>query len=132
MQRTTFTATNSLTEAEIDAFLSAPRVARMGSVRKDGSVHLTRVWYLWRDRTIYLVMGANRIHVVNARRDNRVSLCIDVDPRLEHGFEAGAHGITMRRLSEYTSDPEAWTSARAGALTTRPGGENHSLLLALT
>lgn len=105
MQRTTFTDTNAMTDEEIDSFLSAPRVARMGTVRSDGSVHLTPVWYLWKDRLIYLVMGAERLHVRNSRRDPRTTICIDADPRLEHGFEAGAQGVTMRCIAEYTTDP---------------------------
>lgn len=104
MQRTTFTDTNQMTDEELDAFLSAPRVARLGSVRKDGSPHVTPVWYLWKHNQIYLLMGVNRVHIKAWRRDPRASICIDIDPRLENGFEAGAMGVTMRCHVELTTD----------------------------
>ena len=85
---TTATRANALTEEERDEFLSRKLGARLATNRADGWPHLTPIWYLWDQGRFQLTLGNSRRHLTNMRRDPNVTLCVDVDPRLEDTSQA--------------------------------------------
>jgi PPOX class probable F420-dependent enzyme len=80
---TTATKRNALTPEEREEFLSRKLVARMATQRDDGWPHLTPIWYVWEDGRFLLSLGNSRRHLANLRRDPHVTMCVDVDPRVE-------------------------------------------------
>ena len=83
----TATSDNALTDAERDAFLARKLVCRFATLRGDGWSHVTPLWYVWEQGEFLLSLGDSRLHLKNIRRDDHVTLCIDVDPRLDGAQE---------------------------------------------
>jgi hypothetical protein len=83
LNMTTATRENALTEDERDEFLGRKLPARLATHREDGWPHLTAIWYVWEDGRFYLSLGNSRRHLRNMRRDPHVTMCVDVDPRME-------------------------------------------------
>lgn len=61
---------------EVRAFLDAPRLAVLATVRADGSPHLTVVWYGRRGDEVIVNTTAPRSKARNLARDPRVSLLV--------------------------------------------------------
>lgn len=61
---------------EVRAFLDAPRLAVLATVRPDGSPHLTVVWYGLRGDELIVNTTARRSKARNLARDPRVSLLV--------------------------------------------------------
>ena len=80
---TTATRRNALTPDEREEFLSRKLVARMATQRADGWPHVTPIWYVWEGGRFLLSLGNSRRHLANLRRDAHVTMCVDVDPRVE-------------------------------------------------
>jgi nitroimidazol reductase NimA-like FMN-containing flavoprotein (pyridoxamine 5'-phosphate oxidase superfamily) len=80
---TTATKENALTDVERDEFLGRRLVGRLGTNRGDGWWHVTPIWYLWEDGRFYHTLGNSRRHLKNIRSDDHVTLCVDVDPRVD-------------------------------------------------
>jgi len=57
-------------------FLDAPRFAVLGTVNRDGSPHLTVIWYALRGDEILFNTTAPRLKSLNLARDPRVSLLV--------------------------------------------------------
>ena len=102
--KTTATKENALSKQEVDDPLGATALARMATYRPDGMIHLTPIWYHWNGEQFRLTLGAGRIHLKNLAADNRISLIIDEDPRLENGIAAGAWAIMCRGTAELSQD----------------------------
>src|SRR3954470_16886419 len=105
MSKTTVTPENAMTDAELDAFLRRKHVARFATIRRDGSPHLSPIWYVWDEGKVWIIFARSRLHVRNLERDPRATICIDEAARLEHGFAAGASGAYCRGTVELTDDP---------------------------
>jgi PPOX class probable F420-dependent enzyme len=103
--KSTATAENALSQAEIDEYLNRRIMARMATQRADGYPHLTPIWFVWEGGKFHHTLGANRVHLTNLARDPRMSLVIDEDYRLEHGLGAGARSITVRGDAVLSQDP---------------------------
>jgi len=71
-------ADHSMSPEQVDAFLRSPvRPAVLATVRDDGRPHAVPIWYdLDDDGTIVFQTGADTIKARNARRDPRVTLCV--------------------------------------------------------
>jgi PPOX class probable F420-dependent enzyme len=80
---TTATKRNALSPEERDEFVARKLVARMATQRADGWPHVTPIWYVWEDGRFLLSLGNSRRHLANLRRDPHVTMCVDVDPRVE-------------------------------------------------
>ena len=80
---TTATKRNALSPEERDEFVARKLVARMATQRGDGWPHVTPIWYVWEDGRFLLSLGNSRRHLANLRRDPHVTMCVDVDPRVE-------------------------------------------------
>ncbi len=70
-------ASSSMTEAQIEEFLAAPRHAVVGTNRRDGPPQLSPVWYLYEDGRVYIGVLVASAKYRNLQRDPRVSLCVD-------------------------------------------------------
>jgi nitroimidazol reductase NimA-like FMN-containing flavoprotein (pyridoxamine 5'-phosphate oxidase superfamily) len=102
--KSTATRENALTPDERDALLAVRQDARMGTNRGDGWWHVTPIWYLWRDGCFFHTLGAGRRHLANLRRDPHATLCIDEDPRLSEGLQAGARAVICFGTAELSTD----------------------------
>ena len=68
----TAVAANALTPSELAAFLAELQEARLATVRADGDVHLTPVWYLAEpDGRLLVFLEERRLHLANLRRRPR-------------------------------------------------------------
>ena len=107
LNKTTATKENALTTEERDAFLAVKQDGYLSTLRTDGWIHLTPLWYLWQDGRFHYTLGASRRHLRNLRQDARMTFCVDVDPRLTQGLTAGTKCIVafgMGELSELKDD----------------------------
>ena len=107
----TATAQNVMTPAEVAAFLAEPREARLATVRDDGDVHLTPVWYLAEpDGRLLVFLEGRRLHLANLRRRPRATLLVDEDARPRGG--QGAHAASFRCAVAVVDDPSLVDPAR--------------------
>ena len=65
---------SNMSQAQIEAFLQAPRFATAGTNRVNGPPQLTPVWYLYEDGKIYITMFAKSAKYRNLRRDPRIGV----------------------------------------------------------
>ena len=59
-------------------FLKRQRVARLGTISGDGSVHVVPICYVFDGKAIYIGTEANSKKVKNIRNNNNVTLLVDV------------------------------------------------------
>jgi PPOX class probable F420-dependent enzyme len=76
-------------------FLQERRFAVLGTINKDGSPHLTTMWYLLEGDTIVMNTKVGRLKEQNIRRDPRVSICVE-----DEGY------ITISGSVEIIDDPQ--------------------------
>src|SRR5580765_8112510 len=79
-------------------YLEEVRLAVFGSTNRDGSPHLTGLWYMLRDDTIVLSTVTPSRKVSNLRRDPRASVCV-----IDH--QQGRH-VTVN--GSVTFDDQRW------------------------
>jgi PPOX class probable F420-dependent enzyme len=103
--KSTATKENALNAGEIDEFLAVLQDARLATNRGDGWWHLTPIWYLWDGNQFHLTLGSSRRHLKNLRTDPHVTVCVDEDPRLQQGLEAGARSIVCFGTASLSTDP---------------------------
>ena len=127
--KSTATAENALTQAEIDEYLNRRIIARMATHRPDGYPHLTPIWFVWEDGRFHHTLGANRVHLTNLARDPRMSLVIDEDYRLEQGLAAGARSVTVRGDAVLSQDPDLIRDVTYKALVKYLGADDAELYL---
>ena len=63
-------------DAKVREFLEAPRYAVLATVNRDGSPHLTEMWYGFRDGELFFNTTEERQKRRNLDRDARVSLIV--------------------------------------------------------
>lgn len=102
--KSTATKENALDDAERDALLAVRQDARLGTNRGDGWWHITPIWYLWEGGRFYHTLGAGRRHLRNLRVDHRATLCVDLDPRLDEGLQAGARAAVCFGTADLSTD----------------------------
>ena len=57
-------------------FVKEPNVAVLATLRKDGTPHLTSVWYAYEDGEVKVVITPKRLKYEHVMRDPRVSLAV--------------------------------------------------------
>jgi PPOX class probable F420-dependent enzyme len=102
--KSTATPENALTRDEVDARLGSTALARLSSIRPDGMIHLTPIWFDWDGSAFRLTLGAGRVHLRNLATDPRITILVDQDPRMEHGLAAGAWAIECRGTATLSQD----------------------------
>lgn len=66
-----------MSEAEVDAFLTAQRNATVGTVGPKGQIHLVGMWYAWFDGHVWFETKPKSQKVVNLRRDPTMSFLVE-------------------------------------------------------
>ena len=115
--KSTATPDNALLKEEVDERLASRALARLATYREDGMIHLTPIWFTWDGERFRLTLGAGRVHSTNLRRDARVSILIDEDPRVEQGLGAGAWAVMVRGTAELSQDTELIRTVTLDVLT---------------
>ena len=67
----------ALTDAELDEFLRTQRTCRLGSVGKDGTPHVTPLWFAWDGSSIWLNSIVKSQRWTDIARTPNVSVLVD-------------------------------------------------------
>lgn len=96
-----------MSEDEWRAFVSeGTRTGKLGTVRADGSPHVTPVWFLLDGNELVFNTAAASVKGRNLTADGRVTVCVD-DERPPYGF------VLLRGRAELADDPgelRAWAT----------------------
>jgi PPOX class probable F420-dependent enzyme len=66
-----------MTEEELTWFWREPNLAKLATIRQDGTPQLMPIWYLHDGRDLLMITRPTAHRVRNIRRDPRVTVCID-------------------------------------------------------
>jgi hypothetical protein len=102
----------SLTEDELEAFLSWQRVVRVATSGPDGLPHVVPLWYVWHDGTMFMNSTLGNVTLRNLHSNPRVAGIVDDGERYEelrgvllHGMvEPAGEDPRIERVSELWSD----------------------------
>ncbi len=94
-----------LTPDQLDGLLDEVLLATLATVRIDGSVLLSPIWYIWEDGGFTLAMAATDGKLKHIGRDARVTIVVAEDALPYRGFE-------MRGLAQLTDVPYAPVARR--------------------
>ena len=61
-----------------DEFLRSQKVLRLATVGKNKTPHIAPVWYVYAGKKIYIGTNTKTEKAKNAKRNKRVSFCVDV------------------------------------------------------
>jgi Pyridoxamine 5'-phosphate oxidase len=67
----------AMSTEEREAFLLGERTCRVGSLGHDGAPHVTALWFVWCDESIWLTSLVQSQRWADIQRDPRVSILID-------------------------------------------------------
>jgi PPOX class probable F420-dependent enzyme len=67
----------TMSSAQIETFLQAPRHAIVGTNSADGPPQLSPVWYVYAQGRLYISAGPGTAKCRNLQRDPRISVCVD-------------------------------------------------------
>jgi PPOX class probable F420-dependent enzyme len=113
-----------LSPDEIDAFLAERHTLVIATLRADGSVHMSTVWYRWDGEVFWISTNRDRVKYRNITRDPRVSVLVDAPPRETSvsatgradivAHDADAFEGAMAIVGRYVDDPAAYLAERSG------------------
>ena len=104
--------TPAMTQAQVEAFLEAPRHAIVGTNRRDGPPQLSPVWYLYEDGCIYISVLVTSAKYRNLGRDPRISLCVD-------GGHPDARAVMIHGSAELIEAESPWRDEMIWRITRR-------------
>ncbi len=100
----------------VRAYLQEVRLAVFGSTNRDGTPHLTGLWYELRDNTVILNTTTKSKKVRNLRRDPRASVCvIDMNPPRHVTIDGTVTFDEDHVLDDLVSLASRYTGAEAGS-----------------
>ena len=67
-----------LKQQEIDQFLEGDHIARIATVRPDGRPHISPVWYLWSEETLFFETEKSTVKARNLRENPNIAITVDV------------------------------------------------------
>ena len=70
---------NTMTPEEMNAYLDETHVAHLATLRRDGSPHVTPLWYQYENGNLYLITEGSLVKARNIKRDSRVAVSISTD-----------------------------------------------------
>lgn len=116
-------ASLQMSDTEVTAFLTQMRRAQVGTVNRDGSVHLVPMAYMIWEGMLGLWTDPGSQKVANLRRDPRLTCLVECGASFEE-----LTAVQIRGRAEIVADET--TSQHAGELLfarTRPGGLDDQL-----
>jgi len=98
----------SMSEKEIQEFLSIPRLARMATIQ-NGRPHLVPVWYFYDGTNIIVSSPKGTKKTKNLQRNPNVSIIIDiVDGRVQDlSFATKAKAVIIEGIAELHDDTDS-------------------------
>lgn len=91
-----------MSETEITEFLERSRIMTLASLGKNGTPHLTAMWYGLVDGEIWFETKGKSQKAVNLRRDPRVTVLVEAGDTYDQ-----LHGVSIEGRAEIVEDPEA-------------------------
>jgi len=85
----------SMTQKELEEFLSKPILARIATVGKNSAPHVAPVWFVYENGTLIISTGRDAAKIKNIKRNPAVAVCIDTT---EGGFQS--RGVILRGKAE--------------------------------
>ena len=76
-----------LTPDQLDGLLDEPHLATLATVRQDGSVLLSPIWFIWEDGGFTLGIAAGDGKLKHIAREPRVTIVVAEDALPYRGFE---------------------------------------------
>jgi PPOX class probable F420-dependent enzyme len=89
----------SMNTEERDAFLASERTCRVASIGRDGSPHVTPLWFAWDGTALWLTSIVRSQRWTDLRRDNRVSVIVDAG-----GPFTELRGVELRGRAEVVGE----------------------------
>jgi nitroimidazol reductase NimA-like FMN-containing flavoprotein (pyridoxamine 5'-phosphate oxidase superfamily) len=89
------------TPGELTEFLSQPHKAALAPIDKEGFPHVVAMGYRYKDGVIYMTSYGKAQKVVNARRNPKVGVMVEVGERY-----ADFRGVMIRGNCEVIEDPQ--------------------------
>lgn len=113
-----------LTDAEISAFLDERHTLILTTLRRDGTPHMTTVWYRWDGEAFWISTNRDRVKYRHIERDPRVGVLVDA-PEREMAVSASGKAVTaatgddaydgaLAIVSRYVADGAAYLNERRG------------------
>jgi PPOX class probable F420-dependent enzyme len=68
----------AMSDQETAAFLSLPLIARLATVRANGTPQLTPMWFLYDDGVVYMTTRSHAAKVNHIRKNPNVAVVVDV------------------------------------------------------
>ena len=94
----------SLTEAELHAYLSEQRTARLATADAEGAPHVVPLWFVWHEGAVYLNSTLGNVTVENMLRSGRATAVVDDGVAYEE-LRGVTIGATVERLGDYAPEP---------------------------
>lgn len=94
-----------LTTPKNSKFLSKGRtkLLRLAIAEKDGTPHVSSVWYLWKDGRFYVTTSEDRLKVKTIKENPKVALIVDTDVSPYKGvIVEGTAELTKNDVEEIT------------------------------
>jgi PPOX class probable F420-dependent enzyme len=98
-------ASVNLKKKEFLGFLTNGKVKllRLAVAEKDGTPHISSVWYLWKGGNFYISTSEDRLKVKAVEKNPKVALIVDTDVIPYKGvIVEGTAELTKRKLKEIT------------------------------
>jgi PPOX class probable F420-dependent enzyme len=98
-------ASVNLKKKEFSDFLTNGKVKllRLAVAEKDGTPHISSVWYLWKGGNFYISTSEDRLKVKAVEKNPKVALIVDTDVIPYKGvIVEGTAELTKRKLKEIT------------------------------
>jgi PPOX class probable F420-dependent enzyme len=89
----------AMSAAERDAFLATARTCRVASVARDGSPHVTPLWFAWDGSALWLTSLVHSQRWTDLQRDGRVSVIVDAGTDFME-----LHGVEIRGVAEVVGE----------------------------
>lgn len=67
----------AMTDAELDAFLAEQRTCRVATVSADGDPHVTPLWFVWHDGSLWLTSLTRSQRWIDIERHPRIAVVVD-------------------------------------------------------
>ena len=88
-----------MSPTERDEFLATERTCRVASVGRDGSPHVTPLWFAWDGTSLWLTSIVRSQRWSDLQRDNRVSVIVDAG-----GPFTELRGVELRGAAEVVGE----------------------------